>query len=97
MKPTPMPEYHEPTVAEMLEQRKKDVEYRARQNYVEEQIVAHDIAGVESAMIQPDGWGECFGDGQGNNVAHGDRSMLRMVQTGVRDERYLTPLDTGKK
>jgi hypothetical protein len=94
MKPTPMPEYHEPTVAERVEQRKENVEFERKGRYVNDQIRAADIGGFESEMIQPDGWGNCYGDQDGNNVAHGDQSVLRMVETGNRESQYLTPIDT---
>lgn len=45
---------------------------------------AHDTAGYETDIMQPADWGRLYGDGYGNNVAHGDRSMQRMVERGAR-------------
>lgn len=49
------------------------------------QLLSHDAAGVESARID---WSE-FSDEYGNHVTHGDLSMQRMVEEGVRDTRAM--------
>jgi hypothetical protein len=45
-------------------------------------IEAHDAAGYETDMID---FAAEYGDGYGNNVAHGDLSVQRMVEGGCRD------------
>ena len=52
-------------------------------------LEAHDAAGVETDMIQPDGWGEYYDDGYGNHVSVGDLSVQRMMERGGR-----TPWET---
>ncbi len=50
------------------------------------QMEARDIAGVETEMVD---WSH-YSDPEGNNVAHGDLSVLRMVQRGARTPWHTT-------
>lgn len=63
------------------------MDYRAKRK-----LEAHDAAGFETAL---DDFSE-FDDAYGNCVSHGDKSMQRCVEAGIRDPQMFDSRMAGK-
>ena len=73
-----MPEYTPPTVEEILSDKRKYA--KADDNYAlaEERYKSEQVGGLEVQLKDFD----CYKDAEGNNVAHGDDSVRRLVGRG---------------
>ena len=73
-----MPEYTPPTVEEILEHKRKDAKTDDNYALAEERFKSEQVGGLEVQLKNFD----CYKDAEGNNVAHGDDSVRRLVGRG---------------
>ena len=73
-----MPTYTPPTVEQILKDKRESAKTSDNYAIAEERFAAEKVGGLDVKLTTFD----CYKDAEGNNVAHGDDSVRRLLRYG---------------